>query len=508
MQQLPIPPKGWSGFGKPLGAVCTQGAKPAGSLPEATITTNRWKGSAGALQPPVPAPGVIGALLDQVPQELVMPTLPCPPPPKCSPEQEQAIKQVVELVAATAVNEEALRSKKAEKRAKQRCKKEMEKAAVAAIPEKRADIGKAKDGEGCGSEAGKWTSLSGCGTVEVKQSAPVPQPAVTGASYSGEPADAKQVPAPVLEPAVTGSSSSGAPSAVVAAKHGGGSSSSSWLGTAPCSSGSGNDGGNDKKKAKHAGEEEDEMEVELAKGSGDEDGDELLFRGDGDTYKHSCRSCDTFKKAHQLLLTSIEDWCGGLDLYCYDCATMQDAESGKAIFTGSERAFEKASKKMWRNRAKDKFGKEQRHHHMTWQKAKEMIAEKLKGMRHKDLRVFVLNFLTLGAMIMAADVTKTESSRACAVAVQQEFVLELQKSAASPLYVTVSQGWTLTSDQASYLFRVTEHILVSFICGSCFYYGGDWLESAVSYHFRCPICGTFYMPWSGKSYNKIIVIYD
>ena len=73
---------------------------------------------------------------------------------------------------------------------------------------------------------------------------------------------------------------------------------------------------------------------------------------------------------------------------------------------------------MWRNRAKDKFGKEQRRHHMTWQQAEEMIAEKVKGMRHKDLCVYMRNFLKMGAMVMAADVTKTESSRACAVAVQ------------------------------------------------------------------------------------------
>ena len=107
------------------------------------------------------------------------------------------------------------------------------------------------------------------------------------------------------------------------------------------------------------------MQTELDKYSDDEnvEGDEVLFRGDGDTYRHACRACDVFKKAHMLLLMSIEDWCGGLELYCYNCATTPDVDTGHIRFTGSEKLFEKSAKKMWRNRAIDKCGKEQRHQH-------------------------------------------------------------------------------------------------------------------------------------------------
>ena len=34
------------------------------------------------------------------------------------------------------------------------------------------------------------------------------------------------------------------------------------------------------------------------------------------------------------------------------------------------------------------------------------------------------------------------------------------------------------------------------------------MKSATSYHFRCPLCGKFYKPWSGRSFNKVIVVYD
>ena len=34
------------------------------------------------------------------------------------------------------------------------------------------------------------------------------------------------------------------------------------------------------------------------------------------------------------------------------------------------------------------------------------------------------------------------------------------------------------------------------------------MKSATSYHFRCPLCGKFYRPWSGRTFNKVIVVYD
>ena len=65
----------------------------------------------------------------------------------------------------------------------------------------------------------------------------------------------------------------------------------------------------------------------------------------------------------------------------------------------------------------------------------------------------------------------------------------------------------MSASDAQYLVRVTEHILCSFICKDCGYYGADWIQSCRSYHFRCPFCGMFYRPWAGgREFNKLVVI--
>ena len=65
----------------------------------------------------------------------------------------------------------------------------------------------------------------------------------------------------------------------------------------------------------------------------------------------------------------------------------------------------------------------------------------------------------------------------------------------------------MSASDAQYLVRVTEHILCSFICKECGYYGSDWIQSCRSYHFRCPYCGLFYRPWAGaRPFNKLVVI--
>ncbi|MCP4240168.1 MAG: hypothetical protein GY772_06365, partial [bacterium] len=80
--------------------------------------------------------------------------------------------------------------------------------------------------------------------------------------------------------------------------------------------------------------------------------------------------------------------------------------------------------------------------------------------------------------------------------------------ALNPFHITDHKGWSISARDAQYLIRITRHVIVSFICHGCGYYGADWIKSCNSYHFRCVNCGDFYKPWSGRNFNKIIVIED
>ena len=100
----------------------------------------------------------------------------------------------------------------------------------------------------------------------------------------------------------------------------------------------------------------------------------------------------------------------------------------------------------------------------------------------------------------------TPAMKTGALAVQEEYTRQLLWQAEHPVNVLTHAGWTLSAAEAQYLVRVTEHILCSFICKQCGYYGADWVESCKSYHFRCPFCGLFYKPWSARDFNKLVVI--
>ena len=93
------------------------------------------------------------------------------------------------------------------------------------------------------------------------------------------------------------------------------------------------------------------------------------------------------------------------------------------------------------------------------------------------------------------------------MAIDEQHTQQLLWQAANPTGVLPHAGWTLIAAQAQYLIRVTEHILVSFVCRACGYFGSDWIEADGRYHFRCPFCGLWYRPWKGgRQFNKLCVM--
>ena len=136
-----------------------------------------------------------------------------------------------------------------------------------------------------------------------------------------------------------------------------------------------------------------------------------------------------------------------------------------------------------------------------------MFKNRYPGNGQAVYRSLMKGCLKTFALVMAADLTKTPETKMCAIAVQEEYNLQLRWQAANPTGVLRHEGWTLSAEDAQFLVRITEHILVSFVCRDCGYYGADWTKEAMRYHFRCPFCGLWYRPWKGGGeFNKLAVL--
>ncbi len=117
----------------------------------------------------------------------------------------------------------------------------------------------------------------------------------------------------------------------------------------------------------------------------------------------------------------------------------------------------------------------------------------------------MVTFLKMCAMQWYSDMTRTKESKVAAEAIESELAAEIQAQKENPFHVVEHKGWSISARDASYLIRVCSSVIVSFICRKCGYYGADWIECSISYHFRCVNCGKFYHPWRGRNFNKILV---
>ena len=213
-------------------------------------------------------------------------TLP-PPPPKWRAADEAILSDVVKRIADVGIDNEAEQRKKAAKKARQRAQRDAEKTAEEEILTRNrlARDTALPDWQSDEEAEGKVTTGEGeAGSVDA----------------NGLDPDAEAVKA-TLELGVT---------VEISERH-------------PMASGSGGSGGpRDHVQPKRKDWTEDDMEIVLA-------------AEEHNTYRHSCRTCDIPKPASKLLLTELADWCGALELVCYECATTAET------FLGTERAFAK-----------------------------------------------------------------------------------------------------------------------------------------------------------------------
>ena len=76
--------------------------------------------------------------------------------------------------------------------------------------------------------------------------------------------------------------------------------------------------------------------------------------------------------------------------------------------------------------------------------------------------------------------------------------MDLGCDADEAFYLTEHTGWSLSAEKASHLTRLSEDIVLSFICDGCGGYGECWIQATGDKHwFRCSFCGMHYKPWAG-----------
>ena len=72
-------------------------------------------------------------------------------------------------------------------------------------------------------------------------------------------------------------------------------------------------------------------------------------------YKYDCRKCGTNAKASELCIFNLDQWCGTLDVYCFDCA---------GNLTRAE--FDLLSRRNWKRYTDSIMQKTRRKHLATW----------------------------------------------------------------------------------------------------------------------------------------------
>jgi hypothetical protein len=206
---------------------------------------------------------------------------------------------------------------------------------------------------------------------------------------------------------------------------------------------------------------------------------------------------------NKLMLAYTGDWCGDVATYCKLCWKWE----------GDDKSFEKACKKLWVKRAREKFDKHARVRTLRYDKLEAYYLEKLPGSSNEERRKCTIMHLTIIGTAISSDIAKTnENNKAAVQMVYEEWQVTVSAEAKNSFAMTIHRGWSVSASDASYLTRVSENCTISFICRDCGYYGPDWGKARDHWWFRCFHCGARYHPWTcsaGKSpYNRAVIVHD
>ncbi|MCP4243718.1 MAG: hypothetical protein GY772_24460, partial [bacterium] len=120
-------------------------------------------------------------------------------------------------------------------------------------------------------------------------------------------------------------------------------------------------------------------------------------------YKFWCATCKEELPASELYLEALDDWCGGVTASCYICSVYDDP-----------RAFRKAAKHRWTQRARELCGKEQRLRCVCFESLEELFKLKAPGAKCAERRKLMVTLVKAIAIQWYDDIIETEDSEAAA----------------------------------------------------------------------------------------------
>ena len=113
-------------------------------------------------------------------------------------------------------------------------------------------------------------------------------------------------------------------------------------------------------------------------------------------------------------------------------------------------------------------------------------------MKWSERRIFVVAHLKLLVVTIARDIlADNEYAQAAYRMVSAQWRSCIETQAKTPFQIPAQMGWSISGHDAQHLTRISKHVIVSFICRDCGYYGPDWGQAVDGkWWFRCYYCGT------------------
>ena len=222
--------------------------------------------------------------------------------------------------------------------------------------------------------------------------------------------------------------------------------------------------------------------------------------------KLECFKCDKVAtRASELRLVSdgeAASWQGRIWGYCFECSKMDDL-----------RKFTQLAKRSWENRSRELHGKLDRARRISFTNAHEMFRTLFPGASNTRCRELAYKRTKAAAAAIVSGLHDPEREKGVneevqkiALGIAKNYLRELELCVHDPTYTVTPAGHTLTGEEASYLTSIARGVTVSFMCRQkdCLFWGMNdadtWIKDSGRYHFKCPLCGTFFQPgvWSEK----------
>ena len=236
------------------------------------------------------------------------------------------------------------------------------------------------------------------------------------------------------------------------------------------------------------------------------------------------------------MLVDKPDWCGALWGSCFECSSYSyekvfpdgevqpPAKPGESkidkkftkerVAEGhyvkiteadkvekAKKAFKRAVGRSWLKHAEERKARVTTERNLRFNNIVDHFRQKYPGSTKSDVRELASARCKFASLAFAASLAlESEALQKKAAEAYTDYVRVIEQGAANPRLADLQMGRTLRCDALSYLNKMTEHMVLSYLCRfpECGFFGmnSQWIKQIDREQFRCPICGGLYQPCS------------